>query len=480
MIEIEQGARAPLYPPDEWLSQAAADAAPSLPAGADGGPLKLTVHPGGRVSGLIAPSGVCLIGGAGGECWQIPKPRDEAKEYYRAHGGWTRTASGAVVATAVIGGGKGHASEWATTTNAQAFYADTSTQLMRGVYRWSDVAGGLTFVGALWPEVSERQVAGIMASPASIDYRLIREEGDYRLVGSCLVNIPGFPAKWKMAARRVAAAMILTPVLADASGPSTGTMVALRIDAPSLVMPGGTDPAELHVTLGYFGDAATFPDEVRAVAIEQVGQAIIANGRPLLLEVNGPAVLGPIEDMVTVLLVQGAGLCELRDVLLAACERAGMIVESTYPVWIPHITLGPLESVPMDVALGFKGVTISPPSVVLAFGSAAWTEYELPTVGLPYGILGDASGCEVCSAPLMVAATVTSVEEASMICESCQTHVAAPPPPVADDRGATTDTEALAARVSDLEAQVAALTDAIAGVQMAALSAPLQIPQLVS
>lgn len=480
LVEVEQGSAAPLYPPDEWVSQRAADESPSIPAGVPGGPMKLMVYPGGRVAGVVAPAGQCIIGGAGGECWTIPRPRDAGSgevsvEHSRAHGGYMKLASGATVPNGVIGGGKGHAPMFATNQNVQAFYADTSTQLVRGQYRWSDIAGGLCFVGALWPEVTERQVAGLMASPASIDYRWIVEEADYRLMGSCLVNIPGFPSRWKMAAIRTASAMILAPMLADA-GPSTGTMLALRIDAPGLAFPGGLGPDELHVTLGYFGKADLYDDSVRNAVTQAVGEAIMIAGRPLLLDVNGPAVLGPPDEPVTALLVQAEGLCEVRDAVLAAAEFAGLVLDTTYPQWLPHVTLGDYPAVPIEAVVGLKGVTIAPPSIIVGFGSDDWREIDLPKVGLPYGDLEVAS-----SATDVVSGSVTGIKEASMagVCTQCG-HLAAPPPPGAPNAPATdtaADPDAATvqdheARISALEATVADMVSQMSGMQMAALDPP--------
>lgn len=487
LVEVEQGSAAPLYPPDEWVSQRAADESPTIPAGAPGGPMKLMVYPGGRVAGVVAPAGQCIIGGAGGDCWTIPRPADAGSgevslEHTRAHGGYMKLASGAVVPNGVIGGGKGHAPMFATNQNVQAFYADTSTQLVRGQYRWSDAAGGLCFVGALWPEITERQVAGLMASPASIDYRWIVEEGDYRLMGSCLVNIPGFPSRWKMAARRVASAMILEPVLADA-GPSTGTMLALRIDAPGLAFPGGLAPEELHVTLGYFGDSAVYDDAVRNAVTQAVGEAVVIAGRPLLLEVNGPAVLGPPDEPVTVLLVQAEGMTELRDAALAAAEYAGLVLDESYPQWIPHITIGDLSAVPIESALGLVGVTIAPPSLIIGFGSDDWREVDLPKVGLPYGDLEVAPDV-ASSADGSVSGSVTAIKETVManVCATCGGHQAAPPAPgappapapagePAGDADAATVKD-LVSRVTALEATVAQMMSDMGSMQMASLIPP--------
>lgn len=468
MIEIEQGKAAPLYPPVEWMSQAAADSAPE----------KIQAFPGGRVAGVVAPAGRCLLK-PGADCWQVPKPANDA-ELAMAHTGFTETADGSLVHTAVIGGGAGHASEWAPVNVAQRHYADTSTQLARGVYRWSDVAGGMTFVGAVWPEATERDIATIQASPASIDYRWIQDEGDYRLVGACLVNIGGLPSRWKMAARRVASAMILTPVMADAA-PSTGTMIALKIDAPELAVDGGTDPSQMHVTLGFFGDSQVYGPEVRTAATAMVGEMVAQAGRPLLLEVSAVAVMGSdLMDPQTCFVVQADGLCELRDALMAAAERSGLVADTKFPIWIPHINLGSSEVVPFDQAVSLRGITINPPSVVLGFGSDDWREFPLPLVGLP--VMAGSADAVSSSDGVTAASVVPDPEGVQMAqCDTCQAVTAAGPmapgAPPATPQAPAGDLEK---RVADLESQVAELSQMVMQGAIAAAAVPMTIPALVA
>lgn len=453
---------APLAPPDAWLSQAAADDAPE----------KLMVFPGGRVAGVVAPAGRCLLK-PGVECWTVPKPRSQA-ELDMAHTGFTVTASGAPVRTAVLGGGAGHAKEWATAEVAQRHYADTSTQLMRGVYRWSDKAGGLTFVGALWPDVTPRQVAEINASPASVDYRWIEDEGEHRLVGACLVNIGGLPTRWRAA--RTATAVILIPerppAFVAALGQSDGVMIALRIDAPQFALPGGMPPDQMHLTLGFYGDALAYSPEVRAAAIVSVGDVVTQLGAPMLLEVSAVGVLGPPDEPVVALLMQSEEILGLREVLKSAADAAGLEGDDNYPIFTPHITVGPYPG-NLDAALALRGMAVSPPSVVVAFGSDDWTEFPLPRVGRPLEV---ESFIEVESPmPGAAPAIVPAIEGAAMICEHCgTTKTAAPPvdpnaplPPGGDPNAVDVTAEAFAALV----ARVDALEIAMMGSEMAQLAA---------
>lgn len=447
---------APLAPPEAWFSQEAADAAPE----------KIEVFPGGRVAGVVAPAGRCLLR-PGTECWMVPKPRDEG-ELAMAHTGFTPTAEGGRVATAVLGGGAGHAGEWATPEVAQRHYADTSTQLMRGTYRWSDKAGGLVFVGAVWPDVTPRQIAEINASPASIDYRWIEDEREHRLVGACLVNIGGLPTRWR--ASRTASAVILiperVPAFVAALDSSDGTMIALRIDAPQLAL--GMDPGQLHVTLGYFGKSSQYDPTVRSTAIAAVDEVVSLLAAPVLLEISATALMGPPEETVLAQLVQGE-IEGLAEVLRAAGSAAGLICDEKYPCFTPHITVGPWPG-DLEAALAQRGVMISPPSVVLAFGSDDWTEFPLPRVGRPLEV--ETYVEQESPATEADPANVTPIEGAAMTCEHCGTTKTAASPiegdvaPGGDTAGSVSleEFQALAARVTALE-------DASMGAEMAQLAA---------
>lgn len=464
---LEMDGAAPLAPPTAWFSQAAADAAPE----------KLQVFPGGRVAGVVAPAGRCLLNGSN-ECWMIPKPSSQA-ELGLAHTGFTPTAEGTKVRTGVIGSKRGHASEWASAQVAQEHYANTATQLMRGTYRWSDVAGGMTFVGAVWPDVTPRQIAEIDASPASIDYRWIADERDHRLVGACLVNIGGLPTRWR--ATKTASAVFVEPERQPAFiaqlGQSLGSMVALKIDAPQFVLPGGMPADQLHLTLAFFGDSARYTPEVQAAATTAVGQIVTEFGHPLLLTVSSVGLLGPPEETVVALLMQGDDLCGLRELLLAAAEAAGLECDDTYPVFTPHITLGPLDPTILDAALTLRGVMVSPPSVVMAFGPDNWTEVPLPRVGRPLEVETFIEAESPTSTP--VAGSVGANEEGSMICETCQHAMTAAPPPAgpAPADQAQQPGGDVEARLAALEQEVAAIKDAMMQSQMAALEAmPVAIP----
>lgn len=190
---------APLTIPLDWLTDETADAAPP----------KLRLFPDGRVAGVVAPAGRCLLDGTG-ECWIVPRPADgrgsllcapntDQGDYYMAHVGSTMTDEGEV-ATAVLAGPGGHANPFAAAQQARRHYDDTDWQVARGRYVWSDTAGdgtgGVVFVGAAYPWVTDRQIAAIRASACSVDYRWIDDEACYRLIATCLVNVGGLPSRY--------------------------------------------------------------------------------------------------------------------------------------------------------------------------------------------------------------------------------------------------------------------------------------------
>ena len=186
----------PLYPPLDWFTDEAADAAPS----------KLRLFPDGRIAGVVAPANRCLLDGSG-ECWMIPRPKDgrgstltgengDREDYRLAHVGATFTADGYEIPTAALAGPGGHANPYAGPAAARSHYDNTDFQVGRGRYVWSDKAGGLVFVGAAWPDLGEKQVAMARASACSVDYRWIGDESQYRLIATCLVNVGGLPSRY--------------------------------------------------------------------------------------------------------------------------------------------------------------------------------------------------------------------------------------------------------------------------------------------
>lgn len=172
----------PVHPPRAWFEKPAE----GIPTDK-----RITITADGRVFGYIALWDTCHMGM--GQCTRPPKGSPSNYEY--AHQGETLTAEGDLIATAVIGGGAGHAPMDADTALVPKYYESIDHQLMR--VRYGEDENGLWFAGALWPNVEELEVAQIRASSISGDWRwhaAWRKGGaGYDFAGACLVNIPGFP-----------------------------------------------------------------------------------------------------------------------------------------------------------------------------------------------------------------------------------------------------------------------------------------------
>lgn len=170
----------PLKPPADWF-----DHPGEIPLDR-----RITITPEGRVFGYISLWNTCHAGMPG--C--VKPPKGSPSDYGYAHQGETETADGALIATANIGGGAGHAP--IEHGAPPEFYENTSTQLMR--VRYGDDEHGLWFSGALWPDVNDMDVAKIRASSISGDWRWMSSYrkvlgGAYDFAGACFVNIPGYP-----------------------------------------------------------------------------------------------------------------------------------------------------------------------------------------------------------------------------------------------------------------------------------------------
>jgi hypothetical protein len=152
---------------------------------------RITIEDNGRVYGYVALWDTCHVGLGG--C--VKPPKGSPTDYQYAHQGETVANDGSVVRTAVIAGGGNHAPVNMEKAFVPAYYENTGTQLMR--VRYGEDENGLWFAGALWPDVSELQIAQIKASSVSGDWRwhaAWREtDSGFDLAGACFVNIPGYP-----------------------------------------------------------------------------------------------------------------------------------------------------------------------------------------------------------------------------------------------------------------------------------------------
>jgi len=183
---------APIAPPSAWFTK--------LPDDWDSnGPLIQIDFASGRVAALVAPYGECILNGRAG-CWTPPI---SATNYEYAHVGSVLTAEGDIIRTANIGGGVDHFDPTRATETSLAadHYANTATRRMVGRYVDSP-PDGIVFVGSIYPGTTYMQAFECMTSALSGDWRWVQSLNDYEMVGSQLVNNPGFrPNKMASPAR---------------------------------------------------------------------------------------------------------------------------------------------------------------------------------------------------------------------------------------------------------------------------------------
>lgn len=114
----------------------------------------------------------------------------------------------------------------------------------------------------------------------------------------------------------------------------TGLVVVARVaNAESIAVEGGLPPDELHVTLGYYGDA----NEVGGDDIERLREWVDDHDFAEIIEarVGGVARMGDDEPQAIALLVEAAALNDLR-----ATMADTVFPDVTHPHFTPHVTLG--------------------------------------------------------------------------------------------------------------------------------------------
>lgn len=122
---------------------------------------------------------------------------------------------------------------------------------------------------------------------------------------------------------------------------SDGVMVALPLDdatAQQLAVPGGLDPAEMHVTLAYLGNTGDCP--VDADTLAGLVAEWAAGQQPLSGEVSGPATFegtGNADNPVHVALADVPGLPEARQSLIDHLSANGVKQQSDH-AFTPHIS----------------------------------------------------------------------------------------------------------------------------------------------
>lgn len=139
-----------------------------------------------------------------------------------------------------------------------------------------------------------------------------------------------------------------------ALGEHTGAMIALvpsDADAERLAVDGGEDSDELHVTLGYLGEAALIPEEVKHALIECVSRCV-SDWPTIVGDAFGVSMFNPeqTEDVTAgggepcvVLLIAGQQLPVIhKDVMTDVSQTfaaAGMELHPQHSPWVAHLTL---------------------------------------------------------------------------------------------------------------------------------------------
>ncbi|MCE5290071.1 MAG: hypothetical protein LLG14_12655 [Nocardiaceae bacterium] len=148
-------------------------------------PLPLTVADDGRVHGTIAAWNTCHAGRTD-RCVTPPRSRTN---YAYFNLGEIRCADGSRVPAGKITMGTGHANLKHSARSTVAHYDNTGTTV--AIVRAYEDDHGVQVVGCLAPDVSAEQVATLMSSPISGDWRTV--DGNLELVAALAVNTPGFP-----------------------------------------------------------------------------------------------------------------------------------------------------------------------------------------------------------------------------------------------------------------------------------------------
>lgn len=146
----------------------------------------------GRVCFLVCEWGVNHVAMKTSK-WSAPR---NTSGYKYAQQGMTMLDTGEMISTGVITSKGGHAPLDLPPQQAARFYDDPDNQVARGRYIEDD--RGIWFCGALYPSVSDEDIARLRASRLSGDWRRI--DNRWELVAACSVNEPGLPVGGAIAA----------------------------------------------------------------------------------------------------------------------------------------------------------------------------------------------------------------------------------------------------------------------------------------
>jgi hypothetical protein len=121
---------------------------------------------------------------------------------------------------------------------------------------------------------------------------------------------------------------------AETAAPSGLIAVAIPTDPASIAVEGGLPPEELHVTLGYFGDALAAPPELTDALHSWLTEMSM---QPFTARVSGVAIMGEEDPPATALLLEATEFSDLRATIEGV---AGQWLDMEHPHFTPHMTLG--------------------------------------------------------------------------------------------------------------------------------------------
>lgn len=133
-------------------------------------------------------------------------------------------------------------------------------------------------------------------------------------------------------------------ILAAASGNTGACLMAFlsAADGARIAVPDGDPAEEMHVTLAYLAaPAATYTLEQRG-QIEAAISGAAGTSVPVAADGFAVALFNPASDErepCVTLLVQSADLAALHDALTDAIT-AVTDLDDTFPIWVPHVTIG--------------------------------------------------------------------------------------------------------------------------------------------
>lgn len=158
-----------------------------------------------------------------------------------------------------------------------------------------------------------------------------------------------------------------------ASEAHTGAMIALipsAVDAQRLAMDGGEPVSELHMTLAFLGDSASWPQVDRLEMAAQVARAV-GHLEPVAGTCNALTYFNPGDNGGDTALVYGVGGVAVeqihRDVRFAINSYADRMPENHRP-WVAHVTAAYTDDLGAHQALVERLGPVSFDTVRLAFG----------------------------------------------------------------------------------------------------------------